>query len=254
MQRINLILYLCLTFVIVGCSSHSNIDDGLTYDEYVNRAQQYIAKGDSEKAISSYKKALTIRPNNAQSHFNLGKLYKEEYARTYELAQKRFQSDVLTNQNNHQIKDLTAELQRYGLKSEYEKLAMTEFRETIKSAPDNSAARYYIAVDYFNNKKYTDAIDEFKRVVELNPKNSNAYHIMGDAHLAIGSFDLALNDYKRAYENDSDNEYYYYKLGRVYVKMNDGEKTAEMFQKLKDMKSSYADRLMTYKYYPKTRD
>jgi tetratricopeptide (TPR) repeat protein len=77
---------------------------------------------------------------------------------------------------------------------------------------------------------------------------------MGDANLAVGAYDQALNNYKSAYTIDADSAYYYFKCGKAYVKLNNGEKTAEMYKKLKNLKSEYAERLMNYKYYPKTRD
>ena len=43
-------------------------------------------------------------------------------------------------------------------------------------------------------------------------------------------------------------------LGKVYIRMNNDEKMVEMFKKLKSMKSPYYDDLMTYKYFPKTRN
>lgn len=57
---------LFIAILVSGCNAFSEPKDGLSYEEYINGAQQYVDKGDGERAIPYYKKALKIKPEDAQ--------------------------------------------------------------------------------------------------------------------------------------------------------------------------------------------
>lgn len=222
-----------------GCDSNSEIKNGLSYEEYIQKAQQLESNGNSEKAIIEYKKALKIRPDDGKTHYALGRLYDSEGQRSYEDAFNRYQVDVLSNSNKKRNKDQTKELEVYGFKSKYHKLALHEYEETIKYSPENSAARYFIATEYLNAKQYKQAILEYNNVVKYNPENSVAYSQLGKAYLEIGYCNSAIDNFTKAFKLDSNAESYYYDVGRVYVKLNNTEKTIEMINRLKDSKYYY---------------
>jgi tetratricopeptide (TPR) repeat protein len=122
-------------------------------------------------------------------------------------------------------------------------MAMIEFRETIKYDPQNWQARYLIATDYFNKKKFKEAVEEFKKITELNPNFSNSYGLMGEASMQLGSYDLAVEYLNTAVKLDPAFARNYYRLGLIYRKMNNGEKVKEMLAKLKSLNSPLYDDL-----------
>jgi tetratricopeptide (TPR) repeat protein len=240
-----LILFVLL---IMGCDYYSDIKDGLTYEEYISKANYYLNKENSEKAILAYQKALKIKPDDGKTHFALAELYSNEWRKSSDEATHEYIRDIFMNPKKRRSSNPNEELKKFGLKSEYKQLAIQEYKETIKYWPENWAARYHIAADLFNNRRYNEAIEEFKKVIDLNPEYSNSYGLIGEAYLELGSYNLAVEYLKRNIQIDPTDEYAYYKLGLVYMKMNTlevnyGDEVNEILKKLKEMHSSYYDEL-----------
>jgi Flp pilus assembly protein TadD len=233
---------------IAACKSKSDIATDLSYDQYIKLARQHYDKNDIDSAIAAYNKDLTIKPDDSKTHFLLGKIYQSEWDKSYQSATQKKIIYVLNNTNIRYDNDNSDEtLGKFGLKVGYDKLAIDRFRETIKYDPANWEARHYIATDLFNKKQYLQAIDEFNKVVAANPKNGNALTLLGAAYAEVGSYDLAIKSYKQAYHINRDVEFYYFNLGKVYYRMDNIPKAAEMFKKLREMKSQYSERLIDFK-------
>lgn len=245
-NRLLFLLIIFTIFLIVGCKNESDVEEGLPYDEYITKANKAYSENDAEKAISYYKKALAINPTNGKTHYTLGEIYENEYDKSYKIAMDKITINILNNPTpngvNHRKHDVK-NLVQYGLKIDYDELAMQEYRETVKFDPKNWMARYKIASKLFNNKQYKEAIQESERVIELNPKYSNAYSLVGEAYLESGSLERAVKYINKAIEYDPRPGYNYYNLGLVYRKMNNGEKANEILNKLKKMNSIYYDKL-----------
>ncbi len=240
-------IIITLAIGVFGCSKSSDVSDGLSYEEYVGLAQDYEIKSDNEKAISAYKKALKIRPHDANTHFALGRLYDAEGQRSYTDAFNKYQIEILTNPDKKQKKDQTSRLIELGYKIQYEKYALQEYKETIKYVPEHWAARYFIATDHFNNKRYKEAIKEYKLVIEINPKFKSAYKLLGESCLEIGWCDMALDNFEKAYKLDSNIESYYYNIGRVYMNKKNKDKINEAINSLKGSQSYY-EKLIDYQF------
>ena len=80
--------------IIFGCNYFSDVKDGLSFEEYISKANYYLNKGDAEKAILAYKKALKIKPDDGKTHFALGELYYHEWRLSYDAAQHRYIQDL----------------------------------------------------------------------------------------------------------------------------------------------------------------
>lgn len=255
-RRVFVVCLISCLLISLVCKLRSDVEEGLSYEEYINKAAQYLNEDKAEKAISYYKKALEIKPEDAQTHFVLGKIYKDEYHKSYDSALKKHTFDLLMQQNtNSKSYDAdTKKLERYGLKSGYEEMAMQEFREAIKHDLKHWQARYFIATNYLNKKQFEAATEEFKKIIEINPKFNDSYSLMGEAYMELGSYDLAIDYLNAAIKLEPDFERNYYNLGLVYRKMNNGEKVNEMMAKLKSMNSLLYDdlRLALYRGIGKT--
>lgn len=245
------IVCLVIGLFVSSCNSStdscSNVKDGLSHDEYIDIAQESELKGDNERAICAFKKALRIKPADAEGHFILGRLYDAESQRSYKDASNKFLYNVL--QKSYKNVDQAKELEKLGFKSKYEGLAIQEYKEAVKYSPEHWHARYFIATDHFNNKRYKEAIDEYKQVIKLTTEYSSAYSVLGDAYLEVGACNSAIDSFTKAFKLDSNTDSYYCDMGKVYIKMKNAEKTMEMINKLKG-KKPYYERLTDYQFEP----
>jgi tetratricopeptide (TPR) repeat protein len=56
--------------------SNTTLESDNEADLYIQLAQVYAENEDYEQAIKNYQKAIKLEPNNANSHYNLGLVYK----------------------------------------------------------------------------------------------------------------------------------------------------------------------------------
>lgn len=247
--KINISVLLIMVLFAASCDSCSDVKDGLSYEEYLEKASQYVNNNDAERAICATKKALSIKPYEPGVHFILGKLYYSEERRTYAEAWNKYAYSVLIHPKTRRSGDQIKELESFGYKSNYKKLALHEYIETVKYSPEHWQARYFIATDHLNNKRYEEAIGEYKKVVKYNPEYSIAYKLLADAYLQVGYCNMAINNYATANKLDSISNSYYCNIGMVYIKMKKWEQATEMINKLKGDKHYY-DQIMSYRYEP----
>jgi tetratricopeptide (TPR) repeat protein len=86
-----------LGVLLLGCDSRPQIEEGVAYEEYVELAKQHTARGEHEKAILAYEKALTLKPEDGETHHLIGELYYWEHQASYNEARRRLSYDLLTS-------------------------------------------------------------------------------------------------------------------------------------------------------------
>jgi tetratricopeptide (TPR) repeat protein len=109
-------------------------------EKAIRKGNRNFKSGNYEQAISNYRKALEIRPNNAKAQFNLGDAY---YAK-----------------------------QSYDT-------AYNEFQKVVEMSPDaklKSDAVYNMGNCLLAQNKYYDAFNIYKVSLKLNPENENALY------------------------------------------------------------------------------
>ena len=109
-------------------------------EKAIRRGNRNYKSGNYEQAITNYRKALEIRPNNAKAQFNLGDAY---YAK-----------------------------QSYDT-------AYNEFQKVVEMSPDaklKSDAVYNMGNCLLAQNKYYDAFNIYKVSLKLNPDNDNALY------------------------------------------------------------------------------
>ena len=244
MKAKNISIIIACALILFGCKP--SVEEGLSYDQYISKAELAISASNVKKAILYYKQALKLKPSDATTHFVLGEIYHREYHRSYEEAKRKQTFQILTHPDTYRAtyKDDSKELARFGLKIGYDTMAIQEFGEVIKYDSNNWQARYQIATDHFNKKHFQEAIEEYKKIMQINPKYINSYSLIGDAYLEIGELNLAVDNFNAAIKlTPGFDDYDYYKLALAYRKMNNRDKVAEIFKMLKDTKSPYFDDL-----------
>lgn len=221
------------------------VEDGLTYDEYVKKAKEYRNDSDYDRAIEAGKKAVNIKPNDSEAHYLLASLYYEGYRKAFDAARmKSLQNAILHPKKRQKSKSEIEEYKKYGLKAEWQTLAIQEFKETIKYDPNIWFARYLIATDYFNNKRFREAIDECKKVIATKPDYVNSYSVMGEAYYKLGEYNSAIQTLQTAIKIEPSSFYDYLNLGLAYKRTNNWKMYAEIATKLKAINAEFYNQLV----------
>jgi tetratricopeptide (TPR) repeat protein len=113
--------------------------------------------GDHPAALAAARRAVSLKPEMAEAHRNLGVAY--------------------------------------GFGGRWD-LALAEFQETLRLKPDFAFAHYNIGWAYFSTKRYAEAIGPLTEAVRLNPDYTEAHHNLAYAYLRTGDREAALKEYR----------------------------------------------------------
>jgi tetratricopeptide (TPR) repeat protein len=131
------------------------------------RGNTYLNKGDNERAIADYSKAIALNPkdadfysNRSAAYFNVGKF-------------------------DHAIADAS---------------------KAIALKPENPGAYYNRGYFYNSIGNRERAIEDYSKAIELNSEDADFYANRGFVYFLQGDKDKALADYRKALELQPENE------------------------------------------------
>lgn len=134
-----------------------------------NLGDLYGRRGDYEKAIYHFKKAIELKPGYAEAYHNLANIYfqlgqLEEARKNYELC---LESNPLVWQSYENLGQVYFEQEEYGKAEELLKRA-------IAINPQEPSLFLNLAVVYFQQGRVEESKREIKKVLELDPENQKA--------------------------------------------------------------------------------
>jgi tetratricopeptide (TPR) repeat protein len=139
---------------------------------YHNRANLWNQKGEHDKAIQDYTKSIELDPNSVLTHFSR--------ANTYEKI----------NDNDNAIKDYTKTIQ---LAKECNNRLVLDHHKKMPMQ-----AHFQRGLLLIKKKQYDKAIEDFTKVIELDPKHELAYRNRSVAYRKLGDEEKADSDYEKA--------------------------------------------------------
>ena len=142
-----------------------------------NLGNTYYEKGELDKAISEYNRALILKSNYADAHYNLGAAYADK-----------------------------------GMLDE----AISEYKKALAINPDHADAHYNLGLDYGNKGMLDEAISEYKKALAINPDYADAYYNLGVIYSSKRMFDKAISEYKKVLAINPDYVDAHYNLGLNY--------------------------------------
>ncbi|MEE8329020.1 MAG: tetratricopeptide repeat protein [Thermodesulfovibrionia bacterium] len=161
------------------------------------KGTSYTKKGQYDKAINDYNKAIEINPKFAVAYINRGLAYRR--------------------------------------KGQYNQ-AISDFNKAIEINPKFALAYTNRGLAYINKAQYDRAISDFNKAIEINPKFALAYTNRGLVYRKKGQYDQAISDYNKAIKINPkfalayDNRGFVYlvKLGNEIKGCADWEKACEL--------------------------
>ena len=142
-----------------------------------NLGNTYYEKGELDKAISEYNRALILKSNYADAHYNLGAAYADK-----------------------------------GMLDE----AISEYKKALAINPNHADAHYNLGLDYGNKGMLDEAISEYKKALAINPDYADAYYNLGVIYSSKRMCDKAISKYKKVLTINPDYVEAHYNLGLNY--------------------------------------
>jgi tetratricopeptide (TPR) repeat protein len=117
-----------------------------------------VAKGESAKAIDLLRQHIQVRPDDAETHFTLGMLYRQK----------------------HDHPAAEAELSR-----------------AVQLAPDRIQLRLQLGDMYQDQGRVGAAIEQFEAALKIEPRSSLVHAMIGNARFTNGEIDLARKHFEQ---------------------------------------------------------
>ena len=210
-------------------------DPGFT-KPYYNRGNAYADKDEIERAILDYTKAIEIDPRYVSAYCNRGFSYskKGDYERAILEYNKAIEIDPRFAMAYYSRGTV------YSNKGEHD-WAILDFTKAIEINPKYADAYNNRGVAYYDKDQYDRAILDFEKVIEINPKSIDAYNNRGIAYADKGELDLAILDFTKAIEINPKHADAYNNRGLTYVDNDEYDRAILDFTKAIEINPKYAD-------------
>lgn len=189
---------------------------------YLNRGFTYAKKGDPEKAIQDYNKAIRLNPKEFIFYYNRGSAYHDKG--DLEKAIVNYDEAIRLNP-----KFVGAYLDRglaYKKKGKLKK-AIEDFNEAIMLNPKLTDAYFNRGHAYEDKGDLEKAIEDYNEAIRLNPKKPNIYNNRGTAYAGKGNLEKAIEDFNEAIRLNPKFAVAYSNRGLAYKNKGNLEKAIE---------------------------
>ena len=160
------------------------------YSEYTADASNYMAEayiqlGENEKAMDTYRNAISLNPYRDDTHIKLGNLYFS--LDRYNEAANEYRQAVRLNPNTNNYFALGQSCLYLDRLSEAENI----FVKVRSMEPDTPKGDYGLGLTYGRQGRYDEAIEHFKEAVSLDNEFYDGYAEMAYTYIDMGQKDEA---------------------------------------------------------------
>lgn len=153
-------------------------------------ARVYMEKGDNVKAETEFNKALSIKPDFAESVLALGSLYENDSKKSKSV--KLYES----YQDKHGPNEKVAEqLARLYLEEELYDKAYEQFEIVVAADPENLNAKVKMALILIEMKSYTRAITKLKEILAVAPDSDKIRFFLGAVYEEVKDYKAAIEQF-----------------------------------------------------------
>ena len=163
------------------------------------QAATFMANNQNAKAITVFKQALALDPQNATAYRYLGQIY---------LSQGKNSDAIKTYKQLVNVMSSSA--------SSY-----TASTPLTSTTPTLQTAYVSLGNAYLQNKQYSDSEKAFKKAEQLNPRDPVAPYTLGQQYLTQGNLAGALAQFQKTQKISPNDGNVYYALGEVYNQKGD---------------------------------
>lgn len=162
----------------------------------------FVQKGQVDKAMDLFQKALEINPTEAATYYDLGLAFAKK----------------------GQVDD-----------------AIAQYQKALKITPDLANAHADLGLALVQKGQLDDAIAEYRKALEINPDFVNAHVNLGSALSKKGQMDEAIAQFQKALEINSNIAEIHNNLGNAFSKKGQIDEAIEQYQKALEINPNFAE-------------
>jgi tetratricopeptide (TPR) repeat protein len=171
-------------------------------------------------AIQTLSRVVSLDPNSADAHLNLGIALADRQQSDEALAEFSKAAQIAPQQaSTHYNKGrILGDLRRYDE-------ALPELRLASQLDPSVPDAWFRLGIAERESQHYGPAADAFRASLKLNPKQAGASYLLGQSLQSAGESKAAIAAWKDALATDPNHAQALYSLSRALAKIDPGEAT-----------------------------
>jgi len=186
--------------------------------------------------VQIYEKLISLKPDYAEAHANLGNSYKE--LNMHEEALAAYNTAIILNPNLTEVYssrgNLLQDLNQY-------QEALEDYDKAITLKPDNSEA-YLNRGNVLNElSRYEEAIESQNKAIELDPSYAKAYYNCGVNLGELKRYEQALTNYENAIDINPDYAEAYSNRGNILKELMRHDEALSSYDQAILIKPDYAE-------------
>jgi len=214
--------------------------DKLVYaNTHLNRGNFYFDKSEYDRAISSYSKALYLKPDLIEALINRyrARIIQKEYD------QAITDSDLLIQYNPDLALAYYNKGRAYSLKENHEQ-AIFNYNKAIELRTDYVEALLNRGSEYLINNDYDNAVLDFCKAKDFDLDYANNYIIKGNRCFLKEELDIIISNYSKAIELQTNDAKEYLKRGNIYRIKGDFDQAIADYIKAIELKKDFIEAIL----------
>ncbi len=214
-------------------------EEDLSEDEQFenwNRIGELYNKMDRiDDAVSAYRKALELHPQDSQLKMRIGDLKLKKWDQKVEALEEELEK----NPDDEELQNRLEKTKKKRLKKQLE-----EYRQRVQDHPTDMKLRYHYGRFLMQAGKVDDAISQFQEAVKDPKIRTDAYNHLGRGFLKKGHSDMAINQFKKGLETarTSDREIELkYNLAKAHIESGELEEARKNLREILERDYGYRD-------------
>ena len=199
-------------------------------EAYSFRGVAHYDKGDLDHAIADYDKAIQLKPDLAAVYFFRGNAYYDKGDLNRAMADYDKAIQLKPDYAEAYIRRGTAYLDKDDLDR-----AIADFDKAMQLKPDYAEAHFSRGTAYVGKDEYDLAMADYDKAIQLKPDFAEAYFFRGVAYFDIGDLDRAMADFDKAIQLKPDYAWSYSFRGVTYKLKGEKERAIADFKKVLEL-------------------
>ena len=216
-------------------------------EAYLGLGNTYDALAEVDKAIEKYQQAIHLNPHFVNAYLKLGSIY--SLAEKYPEAVNEFNQVVRLDPNNLEAYERLATIfwnqEKWGEAAE-------NYEQVVRLQPGNEWAHYALARIFQREERHHEAIEQYRLAIQVaKPEYSDtlyySYVGLAKSYYSGQRYEDAITQSKLAIargELGGHSAEAHFVLGLSYLKLNNKSAAMEQYQKLREINSDYAAKLL----------
>jgi protein O-mannosyl-transferase len=201
-----------------------------------NLGNALLRKGQVVEAIGQYEEALRLRPDFAEAHYNLGSVLLQK-GRVDE-AITHFQKAVEIQPDDAGIHiSLGNALLQKGRVDE----AITHFQKAVEIQPDDAGTHNNLGNALYQKGQVDKAVTHYRKALEIQPGYAEARNNFGNTLLQKGQLDEAIAQFQRVLEIQPGFAMAHYNLGTAFLRNGQLDGAIAHYQRALEIRPDYAE-------------